>query len=213
MPSIGRGAVPAVALFVAGIAALGVAFVLFPGAGDPVYVHSVEPVAEAEVPGGADVLEYSNLSPEGQRAFRNALEAPDGEYVVRDEAGKPREFSYSDHAEVNRGIHFVRYRGELYRLDTASGGGLGFLARWVRLALGGLGASLALVGGISLVREDERTPLAVWAGIASVTVLVVLVRSFPGAVAAGYVQLVPAALVAFAVGAVLVYRYADRYVG
>jgi hypothetical protein len=213
MPSIDRGAVPAVALLLVGVALVGVAFVLFPGAGDPAYVHSVEPIPESEVPEGADVLEYSNLSPEGQRAFRNALEASDGEFVVRDEAEKPREFVYSDHAEVNQGIYFVRYRGEYYRLSTGTGGGVGFLARWIRLALGGIGASLALVGGVSLAREDERTPLAVWAGIGSVAVLVLLVWAFPGSIDAGYVQLVPAALAAFAVGTALVYRYAERYVG
>jgi hypothetical protein len=213
MPSIDRGAAPAVALLLVGVTAVGVAFVLFPGAGDPAYVHSVEPIPESEVPEQADVLEYSSLSPEGQRTFRNALEAPDGEYVVRTEAEKPREFSYSDHAEVNRGIYVVQYRGEYYRLSTETGGGVGFLARWIKLALGGIGASLALVGGVSLVREDERTPLAVWAGIGSVAVLALLVWAFPGAVAAGYVQLVPVALAAFAVGTVLVYRYAGRYVG
>jgi hypothetical protein len=213
MPSIDRRAVPAVALLVAGVALVGGAFVLFTGAGDPAYVHSVEPVAESEVPEEADVLEYSDLSPAGQRAFRNAREAPDGEYVVRDEAEKPREFVYSDHVEVNRGIHFVRYRGEYYRLDTGTGGGLGFLARWIRLALGGIGTLLALVGGVSLARGDERTPLAVWAGIGSVAVLALLLWAFPGVIAAGYVQLVPAALLAFAVGTVLVYRYAGRRIG
>jgi hypothetical protein len=213
MPSIDREVVPAVALLVAGVALVGVAFALFPGAGDPAYVHSVEPVAESEVPEEADVLEYSSLSPEGQRAFRNALEAPDGEYVVRTEAEKPREFVYGDHVEVNRGIYFVRYRGEYYRLDTGTGGGLGFLALWIRLALGGIGASLALVGGVSFARGDERTPLAVWAGIGSVAVLAALLWAFPGAIAAGYVQLLPLALAAFAVGAVLVYRYTGRRVG
>lgn len=213
MPSIDRGAVPAVALLVAGVAFVGVAFVLFAGAGDPAYVHSVEPVPESEVPEEADVLQYSNLSPEGQRAFRNAVEATDGEYVVRDEAEKPREFSYGDHAEVNRGIYFVRYGGEYYRLDTAAGGGLGFLALWIRLALGGIGVFLALVGGVSLARGDERTPLAVWAGLGGAAVLPLLVALFPGVVAAGYLQLLPATIAVFAVVALLTYRYAGRYVG
>ena len=213
MPSIDRGAAPAVALLVAGVGFVVVAFVLFPGAGDPAYVHSVEPVEESQVPGRADVLEYSSLSPEGQRAFRNALESPDGEYVVRDESERPREFSYSDHAEVNRGIYVVRYEGEYYRLSTGTGGGVGFLARWIRLVVGGLGATLALVGGLSLARGDERTPLAVWAGLGGAAVLPLLVALFPGAVAAGYLQLLPATIAVFAVVALLTYRYADRHVG
>lgn len=213
MPSIDRGAAPAVALLVAGVAFVGVAFVLFPGAGDPAYVHSVEPVSESGIPEGADGLEYSNLSPEGQRAFRNALEAPDGEYVVRDEAEKPREFVYSDDVEVNRGIYVVRYEDEYYRLSTGAGGGLGFLARWIRVALGGTGVFLALVGGGSLARGDERTPLAVWSGLGGLFALLLLTVLFPRLMPGGYVQLLPVALLVLAVVAILTYRYAGRRVG
>lgn len=213
MPSIGRHATPAAALLVVGVAFVVVAIVLFPGAGDPAYVHSVESVSEREIPEGADVMEYSALSPEGQRAFRKTLESPDDSYVVRDEAEKPPEFFYSDYAELNRGIYVVRYQGEYYRLSTSSGGGLGFLAYWIKVGLGVIGAFLALVGGVSLARGDERTPLAVWAGLGSLVALALLSRVFPRTIPGGYVQLLPVALLVFAVVALLTYRYAGRHTG
>lgn len=206
MPTLDRQSVPALVLLVGGVALVAGAFVLFPHAGDPAYVHTVEPIAADEVPAEANVTNFSELSPEGQEAFRRSVESSDGTYVVREEADKPPEFFYSDYAEWNRGIYVIRYEGEYYRLSTAAGGGLGFVAYGIKLLLGLLGAGLALAGGVSLAREDARTPAAVLAGLAAATALLGLVVVVP----LGLFQLLPVAAAGFVVAAALTYRYGRR---
>lgn len=203
-----RRSLPALALLVVGVALLAAGLLLFPHAGDPAYVHSVAPIPESEVPEAANVTAYADLSPEGQTAFLETLDASDDTYIVRDEAEKPPEFFYSDHAELNRGIYVVQYQGAYYRLTTSAGGGLGFVAYGIKLLVGGLGVLLAAVGGLALVREDERTPRAVWAGLGAVTALFVVRGLAPSLVPAGLAQILPVALAVFVVTTYLAYRYA-----
>ncbi|MFB6123916.1 MAG: hypothetical protein ABEJ78_10720 [Haloferacaceae archaeon] len=206
MPSITRRSIPALALVVVGVAGLVAGVFLFPDAGDPTYAHSVDPVAESEIPDDATVTAYASLSPEAQVAVRKAVESEDGYYAVHREADKPPEFVYSDHVAVGQGIYFVRYHGQVYRLTTAPGGGLGFLAYGIKLVLGTVGFLTAVAGGVSLYRGWVRPPLAVWGGLAGVLVALPVWAGL--GLPFGLLHFAAVAPVAFAAAAALTYRYA-----
>jgi hypothetical protein len=203
-----RSALPAAALLALGVTLLVAGVSLFPHAGDPAYVHSVEQIAADDVPPEANVTNVTALSPEGRAAFRNALESEDGTYVVRDEADRPPDLFYSDHAEIDRGIYVVRSQGEYYRLSTSAGGGFGFIAYGIKLLLGAVGVLFALVGGASLYLGRERLPIAAWAGLGGVALVFLLRTLRLGVVPYGLVQWLPVAAAAFVAAAALGYRYA-----
>lgn len=129
------------ALAVAGLALVAAAFVLLPGAWQAEYHHHVTPVASSQLPAEAGVLNTSELSPAGRRAFLAAVESPDGHAVVYGTGNDPEEFFYGDYSEVGQGRYYVRHDGALYELTTHED-------RFDVVATLGFGASV-LAGGVA----------------------------------------------------------------
>jgi len=198
-----REAIPALALIAVGLVALAAGTLAFPHAGDPAYVHTVEPISREEVPAEVNVTNYSDLSPNGKAAFRTAVASSDGSYVVRSEAEKPPEFFYSDYSVPGRGLYVVRYESDYYRLSTSAGGGFGFVAYGVKVALWAIGGLFVLVGGLSVATGRPRPALAVWVGAAGALGAFAL-GPFVGL---GFVPMSPVAALAFVAVALLGYRY------
>lgn len=109
---------PWLALALAGLALVVAGFVLFPGAWQAEYHHHVRSVTASQVPAEADVLNASELSPAGRRAFLAAVESPEDHAVVYGTTNEPPEFFYSDYYEVGRGRYYVRHERALYELTT-----------------------------------------------------------------------------------------------
>ena len=137
-----RRAVTLVALLLAGLLVVNPAYLSF---WHTQYSHSVDPVAQSEVPEKADVLVYSELSPDAQRAFRKAVET-DGSYVVYREDNVPKEFFYSDYSHLGKGLYYVEYQGDYYELYTGAGGGFPFVYWFYEALLAAFGLAVGVVG-------------------------------------------------------------------
>lgn len=111
------------------------------------YYHSVERVSADDIPEEADLLAYPDLSENGKTAFRNAVEDDEGSYTVHRERNVPDEFFYSDNSHLGKGIYYVQYQGDHYRLNTMSGGGFVFVVWFYQALLAVFGVTLAAVGG------------------------------------------------------------------
>lgn len=109
------------------------------------YSHSVEAVTPSEVPEEAEVLAYGDLSPDGQHAFRKAVEN-DGSYAVYREDNAAEEFFYSDYANLGKGLYYVEYQGDYYELYTAAGGGFPFDYWFYEALLAAFGLAVGVVG-------------------------------------------------------------------
>jgi hypothetical protein len=136
------------------------------------YSHSVENVPETQVPEETDILAYGDLSPEGQRAFQKAVEN-DGSYLVYREGNVPEEFFYSDYARLGKGIYYVEYRGDHYRLSTAAGGGFPFDYWFYEALLAAFGLAVGVVG-----RRTYRGS-SPWPAVALVVLGVALLLASP----------------------------------
>ena len=139
---------PALLAIVAGVALLVAPFVLFPHAGQPHCVNSVEPIDGAEVSNGAAVFTYDDLSADAKRAFDRARTAPDGRAAVYGERC-PEEFVYTDYVRE----YYIKAEDERYVLETAGGGTFaGELFAGIGLALVGL--ALVVLGTHEAARGD-----------------------------------------------------------
>lgn len=136
------------------------------------YIHSVEAVPESEVPEAADVFAYGDLSTDGQRAFRKTVEN-DGSYVVYRRANAPDEFFYSDYATLGKGIYYVQYRGDSYRLDTWAGGGFPFVYWFYEALLAAFGLALGVAGYRTYLGESP------WPAVALVILGIALLLGGP----------------------------------
>ena len=138
-----RRAVALVALLLAGILVVNPAYLSF---WHTQYSHSVEPVAQSEVPEEADVLAYESLSSDAKHAFQKAVENG-GSYVVYHERNVPGDFFYStDYSELGKGIYYVQYEGDYYRLGTFAGGGFPFVYWFYEALLAAFGLAVGVVG-------------------------------------------------------------------
>lgn len=168
MEGLTRYQVPSVVLAGAGVLLVLLAFQVTPHPFQPEYGHSVERVAESEVPDEADVLAFADLSANAKDAFRAAVRSPDGHATVYGAGNEPREFFYSDHASLGQGLYYVEYQGAYYELYTFAGGGLGHLAELFFLALASGGVLALAIGGASLRRERPRLPLTALVALVAV---------------------------------------------
>ena len=109
------------------------------------YSHSIDPVADGDVPEEADVLAFDSLSPEGQHVVEKAVET-DGSYVVYRRGNVPEEFFYSDYAELGQGLYYVEYEGDHYRLYTGATAGFSFFYWFYESLLALLGLAVGAVG-------------------------------------------------------------------
>ena len=143
---------PALLAIVVGVALLVGPIVLFPHAGQPHCINFVEPIDGDEIPNGAKVLAYDDLSADAKRAFDRARAAPNGRAAVYGERC-PAEFVYTDYVHE----YYIQAGDDRYVLETVGGGPLdgdvfaviGFAI--VGLALVGLGGSAALRGDTTQV--------------------------------------------------------------
>lgn len=133
------------------------------------YSHSIDAVAESEVPEEADVLAYEDLSPNAQHAVRGAVEG-DGSYVVYRESNRPEEFFYSDYADLSKGLYYVQYEGDYYRLYTGAGGGFPFVYWFYEALLAVFGLAVG-VSGYRTYRGGSPWPAV---GLATVGVALLL---------------------------------------
>lgn len=126
---------------------------LFPHAGQQACGNHVEPAGD--VPADAEVVPYSALSPDAQRAFDRALADEDGYATVYGDRC-PSEFRYTDYV----GRYFVEKGGTTYVLETYGEGG--FLP--VDLVLSGAfvvtGLVLLAAGAVSLRDPAATFPAA-----------------------------------------------------
>lgn len=166
-------------------------FYLLPHAGEPAYSHSIERVDASEIPDEADVLNYSDLSPEAQHAIDEALQSEDGHALVHGEANKPPEFFYSDHSSLGQGLYYVQQDGTYYELYTYASGGLFPVESWLQWLLLMYGTALLVLGGWSVRDRRTRTPTA-FGAVGAVFVLILATGTEPY----GGLGLVLAALIA-----------------
>jgi hypothetical protein len=150
---------PAFVLCVVGLGAVIGAFVVFPGAGQVEYYHSVERVSNDTVPNDSRPLASDDLSPEARAVFRDARNAPDNEATVTDAERKAPEFEYPGDQSP---IYYVRDNGSYYQLRTGKigGGPLAMFGLAVKGLLGISGLALLGIGADSLRRGERHTPLA-----------------------------------------------------
>ena len=73
------------------------------------------------------IIQYSNLPQDAKRAVRNAIESPDGYYVIYGKEDWPDRFFYSDYNLPGRGTYGIYYQGQYYELNTYAGGGFAFV--------------------------------------------------------------------------------------
>ena len=138
-----RRAVALVALLLAGVLVVNPAYLAF---WHTQYGHSVEPVAQSEVPDEADVLAYESLSPDAQQAFQQASENG-GPYVIYHERNVPEDFFYStDYSELGKGTYYVQYEGDHYRLGTWANGTFPFVYWFYEALLAAFGLAVGVVG-------------------------------------------------------------------
>jgi len=142
-----------VVVFALGIALLLVTtpVYLFSHAGQPEYHHTVEQVSSSDVPARADVLQFGNLSDNGQAAVRDALTDAG---IVYGEQHKPPEFVYGDALTLGQGLYYIQKDGTYFRLYTASGGIIP-IQLILLLAFVLLGVSVALTAFVSLHSTRE----------------------------------------------------------
>lgn len=165
--------IPAVFALVVALLLLASPLYVLPHAGQPTYSHSIDRIDASEIPGDADVQEYSTLSPEAQRAIDEALASDDGHALISGENNRPPEFVYSDYTNVGHGIYFISDDGAHYRLSTFAAGGLFPIDLWLQWGLLTFGAGLAIVAGGSLREERQWVP-AIF-GIAGTALLAAVV--------------------------------------
>lgn len=121
MVPLTRYHMPSLILAIVGVLIIihGVQAVPYPG--EPEYKHSIDPVSSAEIPSSESTINYSGLSPTGQRAFSETLQSADGQYVIYGKSNKPSDFTYSDFAELNDGVYYISYQGAYYKLLAYGG--------------------------------------------------------------------------------------------
>jgi hypothetical protein len=155
--------------------ALVVAGVQYAHYGDqPPTDYRVEPATAADAEAAANdtyepdwqvVYHYENLSDTAQRAFRSALDAPDGRVSYLGSENRAPEFIYlSDTAgSPGAGNYYVRYEGNYYHLTTYGAGmDFGFDALGAAfLTMAGFGAT---IGG-AVRADDARLRVAALAGL------------------------------------------------
>lgn len=122
MPSLPVEQVPTVLVLALGLAVVVAGFHSFPHPGQKEYHHSVNAIQGTDVPDGANVTDYGDLSTAAQRAFHAALEREDGTHVVYGEASAPPDWTYRVHDDgSNAGYYVIRYDGSYYELETEFG--------------------------------------------------------------------------------------------
>lgn len=179
---------------VAFLAVVGVAFVvsplvLYPHAGQRECVTSLDD----RVRGGAEVMQYEDLSADAKRAFDSARSDPEGRASLYGEHC-PEEFRYSDAI----GSYVVEKDGSRYPLETYSGGGIFPLDLLFAGAFVFVGLAFVTVAGVAATSEDTAASGLVTLGVAGLVALVL------AAVDAGASLLAPWTLLLVAVGLVAV---------
>lgn len=138
---------------VLGVALVAAGAAAFPQGGAEAYHHEVRAVSpSAEIPASATDRPFESLSPEGQRAFLDALE---GGGTVYGEPNRPPEFVYSDHVSWEYGRYLVDYGDDRYVL-TSFGDGFAFLRRVAFLLSLAVGSAFATTGWDALRRDSTR---------------------------------------------------------
>lgn len=100
-------------------------FIIPPGA-PPGYRHCIyDPSGSV---GDTDPYQYSNLSDDGQRAVRLALNQPNRCWVTTNESERVEEFRYVEDAfDYGYGLYVIIYEGETYELETTRDHGDSYL--------------------------------------------------------------------------------------
>jgi len=136
-----------------------------PHPGEPEFQHQIESVSATEIPNEANVLNYSELSSNGQRVVSETIQSDNTQFITYGRSNKPAEFTYSDHQEVNHGIYYISYQSNYYKLTTTQGSSgtldLVFLSGYV--LIGGVAIGIALY---SIRSERLRLPLTLLSGMA-----------------------------------------------
>lgn len=114
------------------------------------YVHDVVEVTDSEIPGGADVMAYGNLSESGQRAVREAVESDDHESRVRADK-RPPKFDYDGETPDT---YYVAYEGSYYRVVTTGPSYGDGLADSFSYLLVVLGTVAVIAGAVEIYRGN-----------------------------------------------------------
>lgn len=120
---------------------------------------------------GPVVHDASNLSAQGREVFLRALNASDGEFTRYGDT--PPDFEGgSDAPELNRGIYFVEYDGDYYRLSVSGRGGFGVgIAMYFFLLVGLTGLCVTVVGAESFYNRRTTLPTVLLAGLGALVAL------------------------------------------
>ena len=164
MVSVTRYDIPSLILALVGLLVIIHGIQAIPHPGEPEYQHQIESVSATEIPNEANVLNYSELSSDGQRVVSEIIQSDNNQFVIHGRSNKPAEFTYSDHQEVNHGIHYISYQSNYYELTTIQGppGTLDLVFLGGYGLVGGVAISIALY---SIRYERLRLPLTLISGI------------------------------------------------
>lgn len=131
------------AMVLPGLVLLTIGLATIPDVASTEYYHEIEPADADEVPTGPNqaadtVFEYDDLSADGKRAVREALNASDGLYVTN-ETRTVGEFTYE---AGNPTVQYVEYEGQYYVMETYEEDHLWELFGIGAIVLGAIGTAI-----------------------------------------------------------------------
>lgn len=99
-------------LVIFGVSACAVGLIIAPYPFETGYVHTVSPYEGNDLPESEFVIEYQNLTSQGQYEFLRGLHDKSGESIVYDIDKRPSDFTYSHDIHS----YVIMYKSNQYRL-------------------------------------------------------------------------------------------------
>lgn len=173
MMSVEGENIPSVILVLLGIVILVNGLLFVPQVGQVEYHHNLSETSENEIPENANIIKFSELSPQTKELISNLIQSKDNSIIIYGEENKPPEFSYSDSAEVNEGIYYIGYNESYYILTTNSPPSSTQWVDFVKMGFYLLAGTGVILLGIFAIRQ-KRDRLSVSVLISLILLLVIL---------------------------------------